>query len=238
MAADPQHRLLLEGAAELLPAALAANTRITTATAGVFVGISWCEYHQLSVAHGVAEGPYAAQGAVLSMACGRLSYTWSLSGPSLSVDTACSSSLVATHLACTHLASQQQHIALTAGANTMLLPGTTAMFNQASMLAPDARCKALDASADGYVRAEGLVMALLASHEAAQARATSSLPVLAVLAGSAVNQDGRSSSLTAPHGPSQQAVMMAALAAAGADLDSVCALQMHGTGKWIAGVRG
>lgn len=43
----------------------------------------------------------------------------------------------------------------------MLLPATTAMFQRAGMLAPDGRCKALDAAADGYVRAEGAAMMLL-----------------------------------------------------------------------------
>lgn len=43
----------------------------------------------------------------------------------------------------------------------MLLPATTAMFQRAGMLAPDGRCKALDAAADGYVRAEAAAMMLL-----------------------------------------------------------------------------
>ena len=53
---------------------------------------------------------------------------------------------------------------------------------------------------------------------------------LAVLTGAAVNQDGRSSSLTAPNGPAQQAVIRQALRAAGAEAGAVAALQMHGTG--------
>jgi hypothetical protein len=47
------------------------------------------------------------------------------------------------------------------GINMMLLPSTTAMFQKAGMLAPDGRCKALDATADGYVRAEAAAMMLL-----------------------------------------------------------------------------
>ena len=43
-------------------------------------------------------------------------------------------------------------------------------------------------------------------------------------------QDGRSSSLTAPHGPSQQEVMRAALTAAALAPGAVRALEMHGTG--------
>lgn len=43
----------------------------------------------------------------------------------------------------------------------MLLPSTTAMFQKAGMLAPDGRCKTLDAAADGYVRAEASGMMLL-----------------------------------------------------------------------------
>ena len=42
-----------------------------------------------------------------------------------------------------------------------------------------------------------------------------------LLCGSATNQDGRSSALTAPNGPAQQAVILAALAAAGVEADSV-----------------
>jgi len=52
-----------------------------------------------------------------------------------------------------------------------------------------------------------------------------------LLCGTAVNQDGRSSSLTAPHGPSQQAVVVAAMAAAGMAPWQLHAVEMHGTGE-------
>ena len=71
----------------------------------------------------------------------------------------------------------------------------------AGMLAPDGRCKVLDAAADGYVRAEDCIAFLLGTTP--HTTPDSSGHAVAVL-GSAVNQDGRSSSLTAPNGPSQQ----------------------------------
>ena len=78
------------------------------------------------------------------------------------------------------------------------------------MLAADGRCKTLDTAADGYVRSEACA--------ALQLRVVHSLggepqapPHLLVL-GTAVNQDGRSSSLTAPSGPAQQALLKTALA--------------------------
>ena len=43
-------------------------------------------------------------------------------------------------------------------------------------------------------------------------------------------QDGRSSSLTAPHGPSQQAVILSSLREAGLAVSEVGGLEMHGTG--------
>lgn len=52
----------------------------------------------------------------------------------------------------------------------------------------------------------------------------------ALLLGTAVNQDGRSSSLTAPNGPAQQAVISAAMAANGTSTWQMAMLQMHGTG--------
>jgi acyl transferase domain-containing protein len=103
----------------------------------------------------------------------RISYHFGLKGPSLSVDTACSSSLVATALARQALAGspipgsssssarRSASSALVAGINMCLLPATTAMFQKAGMLAPDGRCKTMDAAADGYVRAEASAMMLI-----------------------------------------------------------------------------
>jgi hypothetical protein len=70
LAMDPQHRLLLASAGQLLamPDAFAVQR---VANTGVFVGISWTEYHTLSKACGQPVGANTAQGAVLSVACGR-----------------------------------------------------------------------------------------------------------------------------------------------------------------------
>jgi acyl transferase domain-containing protein len=108
----------------------------------------------------------------------------------------------------------------------MLLPlGATAAMTQVHALSPDGRCKAFDAAADGYGRGEGFAAAVI--EPAGGAGAAAAAP-LAVLAGSAVNQDGRSSGLTAPHGPSQTALIAAAMAEAGsARMDFVAS---HGTG--------
>lgn len=226
LAMDPQHRLLLEAAGQLLPAAQDSGS--ASRQTGVFVGISWTEYAQLAAAHGLPLSTYSAQGAVLSVGCGRISYHCALTGPSLCVDTACSSSLVAAHLARQALlgggGGSSCTSALVGGVNMMLLPSTTAMFAKAGMLAPDGRCKTLDAAADGYVRSEACAMALLAPGARPGA--------LALLRGAAVNQDGRASSLTAPSGPAQQEAVRAALADAQLAEVEVAALQMHGTGGW------
>ncbi len=104
-----------------------------------------------------------------------------------------------------------------------------------AVLWPLCRCRVLDASADGYVRGEGVYAILMAPAAAAAdgpgstGSSSSSRPV-AVIRGTAVNQDGRSSSLTAPNGPAQQEVMRTALAAAGTAAAELQALSMHGTG--------
>ena len=94
------------------------------------------------------------------------------------------------------------------------------------------RCKTLDASADGYVRAEAVGCAILMP---AAAVPEGMLPGLVLLSGSAVNQDGRSSSLTAPNGPSQQGVIRQALQAGGVLGAEVAVVQMHGTGTPLGG---
>ena len=154
------------------------------------------------------------RGNALSVAAGRISYILGLQGPSLAVDTACSSSLVAVHLACQSLRSGECRLALAGGVNLMLSPDVNVLLSKGRMLAPDGRCKTFDAAADGYVRGEGCGVVVLKRLSDALADGDR---VLAVIRGSAVNQDGRSSGLTVPNGPAQEAVMREALAQAGVE---------------------
>jgi acyl transferase domain-containing protein len=87
------------------------------------------------------------------------------------------------------------------------------------------RCKSFDSSGDGYGRGEGFVAVVMQRHAGA-----SSAGICGIVLGSAVNQAGRSSGLTAPYGPSQSALIKAALAAAGLSSTAVRFLSVHGTG--------
>ena len=167
-----------------------------------------------------------------------------------------------------------------------LVPQSTMMLAAAGMMAPDGRCKTLDAAADGYVRAEACRMLFIqdpgtprpehislraaadragtsdlrpiewsqagnlgsedqpgASSDPASAKLVPSdkpsgthsrmevadVPV-AVLLGCGVNTNGRASALTAPHGPSQQALLRAVLGTAEFMAAEVAGLQLHANG--------
>ncbi|KDD71272.1 hypothetical protein H632_c5411p0, partial [Helicosporidium sp. ATCC 50920] len=56
------------------------------------------------------------------------------------------------------------------------------------------------------------------------------LPPLAVVLSTAINTNGRASSLTAPHGPSQQALYRLALRCAALEPQDVAGLQLHSNG--------
>jgi len=235
---DAQQRLLLQLSLEALSAsaAAAASVSMVDAVAGpevnacIAVGIASAEYNNYLLARtGAGQSAYSATGGALSVASGRLAYTYGMRGAALSVDTACSSSLVAAHFVGSQMKASLSAAGLVAGVGLLLSPNPTSMFQKAGMLAPDGRCKTLDAAADGYVRAEAAGVLLLQAYAAGDAGSAAG-SILAVLAGSAVNQDGRSSSLTAPNGPAQQEVLRAALADGGLTPADITGLQLHGTG--------
>jgi hypothetical protein len=111
--------------------------------------------------------------------------------------------------------------------NLILSPQFSIAAAKMHMLAPDGRCKAFDARADGFGRGEGCGVVVLKRLSEAQAAGD---PIWAVIRGSAVNQDGNTNGLTAPNGLSQQRVIRQALANARIQPEQISVVETHGTG--------
>jgi acyl transferase domain-containing protein/NADPH:quinone reductase-like Zn-dependent oxidoreductase/acyl carrier protein len=227
---DPQQRLILQVAWEALEHAGVAPARLAGPRTGVFVGASALDYGNAQAGDPAAVDAQFMLGNTLSIIPNRLSYLLDAQGPSYLVDTACSSSLFAFHAACAALKAGEIDLAIVGGVNVLLTPMPFIGFSRAGMLSPTGLCKPFDASADGYVRAEGAVAFLLGRLDAARAAGD---PVRGVVVGAAINSDGRAGTLSVPNGARQADLMRAVYDRAGVAPDDVAFVEAHGTGTAV-----
>jgi len=162
---------------------------------------------------------------------GRISHLLDLRGPSMTVDTACSSSLYATHQACQSLWVGESRMALAGGVNLFLTPEGSLALSRSGMMAGDGCCKAFDARADGFVRAEGAGAVLLRPLADALEEGDR---IYAVIRGTGISADGRDGGhMMAPGREGQAQAMRDAYDRADLLPGEVDFLEAHGTGTPI-----
>jgi len=227
---DPQQRMLLETSWRLLENAGWKKEQLAGTDTGVYLGVSTNDYlyMKIKLIPGMESfNAYSGLGNANSLTANRISYTYDLKGPSMAIDTACSSSLTAFHLAVKAIRHGECTQAMAGGVNALLSPGPTITLSQFGMMSPVGRCKTFDASADGYVRAEGCGMVMLKRRSAALRDGD---PILATVLASAAGQDGKSNGITSPDGPAQYRLISRTLTEAGISPETISFVEAHGTG--------
>lgn len=235
---DPQHRVLLELAQEVLDAAGHDPDRFA-GRIGIFAGASQNSYllNNLVSAPGAARAlaasypagdPATTFGNDKDFLCTRIAYKLNLRGPAVTVQAACATSLLAVAQGCA---------ALRAGAADMMLAGGVSITFPArrgyahapgGMTSADGHCRAFDADASGTVFGDGAGLVALRRLDDALADGDR---VIAVIRGWAVNNDGADKAgFAAPSVTAQAAVIRAAHAAAGVAADTIGYVEAHGTG--------
>ncbi|TDQ53029.1 type I polyketide synthase [Actinorugispora endophytica] len=225
---DPQQRMILEVVSEALADAGIAPGSLSGTRTGVWAGSASVDQQGQAFPDGRRITMSTLSGLAPALLANRVSYLMDLRGPSMAVDTACSASATALHLARQSLELGEADTAVVIGSNTIVMPGPTAGFVDAGVLAPDGVCRPFDEAGDGYVRAEGVVVTVL--RRLADAREDRDR-VYAVVRGTVANSDGHSpAGLYAPNPPAHDALLRDAYEAAGLDPSSVDYVQCHGTG--------
>lgn len=224
---DPQQRLFLQGVWQAVEHAGYGPSSLAGSETGVFVGVATSDYAGLVDNAGQGQQAHTPIGIFHSILANRVSYQLDLRGPSEPIDTACSSSLVAVHRAVQAIRTGQCSQALVGGVNALLDPSLFVAFSDAGMLSTDGRCKTFDASANGYVRGEGMGVIFLKSLKQAEKDGD---PILAVVKASSENHGGHARSLTAPNPDAQADLLVKAYEEASVDASSIGYIETHGTG--------
>ncbi|CAH2981095.1 unnamed protein product [Chilo suppressalis] len=224
---DPQLRLLLETTHEAIVDAGFSAAELRGTRTGVYVGVSNSESEEMWTADPDKINGYGLTGCCRAMFPNRISYTFDLKGPSYAIDTACSSSLFALAQAFMAIRAGHCDAAIVAGSNLCLKPGNSLNFHRLSMLSPDGRCAAFDASGKGYVRSEAVVAVLLQ-------RRSDARRVYATVHNARMNVDGqKEQGITFPSGAMQRQLAKETFDEVRLRPQDVVYVEAHGTGTKV-----
>ncbi|KAK0454752.1 hypothetical protein EV421DRAFT_1896666 [Armillaria borealis] len=177
-----------------------------------------------------AEDEYNVSGSfsnVPAMTANRVSYHLDLRGPSVPSNTACSASCTALHLAVNALLREDCESAVVGGCQLNHEFFDWFQYSQGSLLAKDGKCKPFDASADGFARAEGVVVIVIKSLEKAIQDGDH---IYGTILGTAINAGGSAAPPNAPIAEAQRRVMIKAFERAGRSPKEVSYVECHATG--------
>lgn len=226
-AIDPQQRLMLEVGWRAIEDAGQPAAALVGSRTGVYVGASWHDYELLRKGREAQATPHSLVGNALDVIAARLSYFLKVRGPSMTVETGCSSSLVALHLASQALRQGEIDAAIVGGTNLILDPHVTVGLTHFGGLSPDGRCKAFAASANGFVRGEGVAALYVKTLERALADGDH---IHGVVVNTVVNNDGGGASLVTPSPEGQEDLLRRAYGGGAVPPGAPAYIEAHGTG--------
>ncbi|XP_050748789.1 uncharacterized protein LOC127013803 [Gymnogyps californianus] len=224
---DPQQKLLIECTYKALEDAGVPVEAVSGTKTGVFIGLMNRDY-EIVTSKAVSEiNHYDGTGTAMSIAANRVSFTFNLTGPSLTIDTACSSFLFALHYALRAIKSGDCEAAICGGVNCIIDPRTFVSLSKAKMISPEGISKPFSKKADGYGRGEGCGVVFLKPLKRAKEDYSKIWGVVNI---SAVNQNGRSMTPITRPSRIEQEKLLRSIYETHVDPSVVQYIEAHGTG--------
>ena len=168
--------------------------------------------------------PFAIPKAMSNAGASRISFEHGITGPVFTISTACSSANHAIGQAFWMVRSGAVEIALAGGSEAPFSPGMLKAWEGMRVVSPDT-CRPFSCDRKGLILGEGAGMLVLEPLERAKARGAN---VYGEIAGFGMSSDAHH--LTQPLSDGSARAMRAALADAGAAVESVGYINAHGTG--------
>lgn len=230
---DPQQRLLLQITWSALEDAALDPGALKGSNTAVVVGMGDNEYADLMAA---SEDQFSVAnylGVHPSIPANRISQAFGFSGFSASVNTACSSALVAVDLACRELWLKRSQLAIAAGVNLIFDPRVTQRLVNSGWLSARGQCRSLDATADGYVRSEGVGVVVLKPVEQALADGDR---IYALVQDSRIKHNGQGNGLALPCLQAQIDLLRDVYSAPGVDHADLQYVELNAVGARVGDV--